>query len=371
MFCVRCLKLRSWFRHLQAASCRCATSVARGSVNGPVTRTGKRAPPGRPKVHGSTWKWSTPDKSEKWQDFECPGVTGNSSLWYPRSKVALQGSLPSFFPQLCRGGLHRVCGRLERVGLKLLLLYLHLHAHPPTSAPGLSLTPGPLQSSEHSVSIALKACCPMWQRRAQSRCRCGSGELSPGGDVAGASPVPMQMWAVVSPVPVETWEGAPPTQPSLPSAPPQTAESCFSPAAQFRRSPPPPSATAAAPAHARVSAHVHAHAARARLSACLFVPAWRARKRLRERVLGVRAHAQRRESVPPPRWRENERARAWGRPHDRTYLAPRVLGADELELHAPLPEPELADVRPHFPNLSPRLCACMRVRVCKCVCVCV
>ena len=31
-------------------------------------------------------------------------------------------------------------------------------------------------------------------RRAQSRCRCGSGEPSPGADVAAVSPVPMQMW---------------------------------------------------------------------------------------------------------------------------------------------------------------------------------
>jgi hypothetical protein len=34
----------------------------------------------------------------------------------------------------------------------------------------------------------------MWQGRAQSRCRCGRGEPSPGADVAGASPVPVQMW---------------------------------------------------------------------------------------------------------------------------------------------------------------------------------
>ena len=29
---------------------------------------------------------------------------------------------------------------------------------------------------------------------AQSRCRCGSGEPSPGADVAAASPIPVQMW---------------------------------------------------------------------------------------------------------------------------------------------------------------------------------
>ena len=58
----------------------------------------------------------------------------------------------------------------------------------------------------------------MWQGRAQSRCRCGRGEPSPGADVAagepnpsadvaGASPVPVQMWRRASPVPVQMWRG--------------------------------------------------------------------------------------------------------------------------------------------------------------------
>jgi hypothetical protein len=34
----------------------------------------------------------------------------------------------------------------------------------------------------------------MWHGRAQSHCRCGMGEPSPSADVAGASPVPVQMW---------------------------------------------------------------------------------------------------------------------------------------------------------------------------------
>jgi hypothetical protein len=34
----------------------------------------------------------------------------------------------------------------------------------------------------------------MWQGRAQSRRRCGRGERSPGADVAGASAVPAQVW---------------------------------------------------------------------------------------------------------------------------------------------------------------------------------
>jgi hypothetical protein len=41
----------------------------------------------------------------------------------------------------------------------------------------------------------------MWPQhagRAQSRCRCGRGEPSPSADVAGASPVPVQMWQGVS-----------------------------------------------------------------------------------------------------------------------------------------------------------------------------
>jgi NADPH:quinone reductase-like Zn-dependent oxidoreductase len=34
----------------------------------------------------------------------------------------------------------------------------------------------------------------MWQAAAQSRCRCGRRQPSPGADVAGGSPVPAQMW---------------------------------------------------------------------------------------------------------------------------------------------------------------------------------
>jgi hypothetical protein len=56
----------------------------------------------------------------------------------------------------------------------------------------------------------------MWEGWAQSRRRCGRGEPSPGADVAGVSPVPMQMWQGkpspgadvegVSPVPVQMWK---------------------------------------------------------------------------------------------------------------------------------------------------------------------
>jgi hypothetical protein len=42
---------------------------------------------------------------------------------------------------------------------------------------------------------------------AMSRCRCGRGEPSPGADVAGVSPVPVQMWQGVRPVPVQMWQG--------------------------------------------------------------------------------------------------------------------------------------------------------------------
>jgi hypothetical protein len=66
----------------------------------------------------------------------------------------------------------------------------------------------------------------MWQ--GVIRCRCGSGEPSPGADVAGASlvpvqmawgerspgadvagvgPVPVPMWQRASPVPVQMWQG--------------------------------------------------------------------------------------------------------------------------------------------------------------------
>ena len=54
----------------------------------------------------------------------------------------------------------------------------------------------------------------MWQ--GVIRCRCGSGEPSPGADVEGVSPVPVQMWQGraqsrcrwrgVSAVPVQMWQ---------------------------------------------------------------------------------------------------------------------------------------------------------------------
>ena len=39
----------------------------------------------------------------------------------------------------------------------------------------------------------------MWLGRAQPVCRCGRGEPSFGADVAGASPVPVQMWQACTP----------------------------------------------------------------------------------------------------------------------------------------------------------------------------
>ncbi len=38
----------------------------------------------------------------------------------------------------------------------------------------------------------------------------GWGEPSPGTDVVGVSPVPVQMWDGASPVPVQMWDGASP-----------------------------------------------------------------------------------------------------------------------------------------------------------------
>jgi len=55
----------------------------------------------------------------------------------------------------------------------------------------------------------------MWQRRAQSRCRCGRGELSPGADVAAASPVPVPMWPGASPVPMRQTRTARPLKAML------------------------------------------------------------------------------------------------------------------------------------------------------------
>jgi hypothetical protein len=48
-------------------------------------------------------------------------------------------------------------------------------------------------------SPVLQTCCT--HARARSRCRCGRGELSPGADVGGASPVPVQTWQRVRPSP--------------------------------------------------------------------------------------------------------------------------------------------------------------------------
>ena len=50
-----------------------------------------------------------------------------------------------------------------------------------------------LRSSPLKVGGAHKAV-QMWHGRAQSRCRCGTGEPSPGADVAAAGPVSVNMW---------------------------------------------------------------------------------------------------------------------------------------------------------------------------------
>ena len=46
-----------------------------------------------------------------------------------------------------------------------------------------------------------------WPGQAQSRCRCGRDEPSPGAHVSGLRPVPMQMWAGASSVPVQMRQG--------------------------------------------------------------------------------------------------------------------------------------------------------------------
>ncbi len=69
----------------------------------------------------------------------------------------------------------------------------------PTSAPGQGLRTGAHRchiGTSRGADVVRVSPVPvrMWQRRAQSRCRCGGGEPSPGADVAGVSPVPVQMW---------------------------------------------------------------------------------------------------------------------------------------------------------------------------------
>jgi hypothetical protein len=67
-----------------------------------------------------------------------------------------------------------------------------------------------LQLQNRSLPSAAPDFASCLQRRLHSpyaRCRCGRGEPSPGADVAGVSPVPVQMWAGASPVPVQMWAG--------------------------------------------------------------------------------------------------------------------------------------------------------------------
>ena len=70
----------------------------------------------------------------------------------------------------------------------------------------------PQQSSTRrrcAYGPAIPAPAQMWQEAvAQSRCSRGSGEPSPGADVAGASPVPVQMWQGQAPVPAQMWASA-------------------------------------------------------------------------------------------------------------------------------------------------------------------
>ena len=49
-------------------------------------------------------------------------------------------------------------------------------------------------SSGADVAGASPVPVQMWQGFARSRCRCGRGEPGPDADVAGVSPVPVQMW---------------------------------------------------------------------------------------------------------------------------------------------------------------------------------
>jgi hypothetical protein len=52
----------------------------------------------------------------------------------------------------------------------------------------------PLPRRTQRRSLQARGPGAVWQGRAQSRCRCGRGEPSPGADVAGVSPVPVPMW---------------------------------------------------------------------------------------------------------------------------------------------------------------------------------
>ena len=76
----------------------------------------------------------------------------------------------------------------------LFLNQYHRLRNPNVSAPsacavGLRRPQSPLQSRCNAW-----ACASCESACAKSRCRCGTGEPSPSADVAGVSPVPVQMW---------------------------------------------------------------------------------------------------------------------------------------------------------------------------------
>ncbi len=98
---------------------------------------------------------------------------------------------------------------------------LRLELLPPASHPPASQGP---RSTQWLGAVPVQR----WQGRAQSRCRGGRGEPSPGAEVAAVSPVPVQSWqgraqsrcrvgrgepspgaevAGASPVPVQRWQG--------------------------------------------------------------------------------------------------------------------------------------------------------------------
>ncbi len=101
-------------------------------------------------------------------------------------------------------------------------LYLPARRAPPSAGADVAgVSPVPVQMWAGGA----RSWCRCGRGRAQSRCRCGGGEPSPGADVApgpvadaaGASPVRVQMWrgrarpgadvAEASPVPVQMWAG--------------------------------------------------------------------------------------------------------------------------------------------------------------------
>ena len=183
-------------------------------------RGGRRSPP---KWHTRSLGVKTSIPSHRTDQAEWAKHCGAAAQWrqcrhrIPRPRGSVRCTSTG-------GCMHACCTRAcSRVGLLSVwrapiqpaqLFPLHaLHAPPPPPSPPRSATQVTMQvwqRGEPSPGSDVAGVSPvpvqMWQGSAQSRCRCGRGEPSPGADVAGVSPVLAQMGRV-SPVAMRMGQG--------------------------------------------------------------------------------------------------------------------------------------------------------------------